>query len=248
MKKLLLSALAISVVACSGGGGSGSGGGGIGGGGSFYTHAEIAQIFVDDLNLEADFDVTLVKSYTLQTDYIVLYDPLYDTYDAILLDNYDPNFDNAADYYYDNIDWAYLDLISYSDNTYEDPISGIVFEKVQASAKDLAKITAIAEASKLKKTAEFLSAEFGLSLDRGKELASLTAHWKKASKKGMTQAEVDGFATEVLGFSLSDGLSAYSDSLNGDMTSLNGLVEQAAEFNGITPEHANQLMTKVFGL
>ena len=97
----------------------------------------------------------------------------------------------------------------------------------------------------MEKSAKFLSSEFGLSLERGKELARLTAHWKKASKKGMTASEQDAFATEALGFSITQGIEAVQSN---DASSLNTLVEQAAEANGITPEHATQLMTKVFGL
>ena len=64
----------------------------------------------------------------------------------------------------------------------------------------------------------------------------------------MTAAEVDNFSTELLGFSLTSGINAYSEAAAGDSGSLDALVEQSASVNGITPEHASQLMTKVFGL
>ena len=121
----------------------------------------------------------------------------------------------------------------------------MTFEKVSGSTKDIAKMVALKEAAEVAKSAEFLSSEFGLSLSRGKELASLKAHWKKASVKGMTKSEVDAFSTELLGFSLTSGIEAVT---NGDSQSLEALVNTSASINGITPEHATQLMTKVFGL
>ena len=64
----------------------------------------------------------------------------------------------------------------------------------------------------------------------------------------MTTSEVDAFSTELLGFSLTSGIEAYKASVDGDKSQVETLVEQAAQVNGITPEHATKLMTKVFGL
>lgn len=264
MKKLFLTGLmTLSFIACNSGGN--------GGGAPGYSHNDLAQKFVNQLNLDPDFNVTLVKSSTLQKDYIVIYDPYTGTYDSINIDLYDPHYDNAADYYYDNSDVAYFDLDqipahyetvveydAYTDSyvyeqvwiptRYQDYYTGITFEKVSATPKDLAKMAALKEVAELDKKAKFLSSNFGLSLERGKEVARLAAHWKKASLKGMTDAEQDNFSTELLGFSITQGKSAVSASMQGDSGKLSDLVEQAASKNGITPEHASKLMTKVFGL
>ena len=131
---------------------------------------------------------------------------------------------------------------------YRDTATGLEFEKTAGSSKDLAKITAMKEAVTIAREAELLSSEFGLSLNRGKEIANLKAHWKKASKKAMTASEVDAFSTELLGFSLSSGIKAYKASMDGDSSQIEDLIDDAAAVNGITPEHATKLMTKVFGL
>ena len=276
MKKLLLFSLLAILAACNGGNGGGSPGGPTT---PELNHNELAVKFVQELNLDAEFSVTLAKKSTLQSDFIVIYDPLTDSYDAIDIQSYNPNFDNAADFYFANSARNYFDLdilpghyetdfrygvIGYDydgypiygyepyqiyiPTRYRDRATGITFEKVTASAKDLAKMVAIKEAAEIQKSAEFLSSEFGLSLNRGKELAGLKAHWKKASKKGMTTSEVDSFSTELLGFSLTSGIEAYNASVDGDESQVETLVNQAAEVNGITPEHASKLMTKVFGL
>lgn len=270
MKNLLLTALVtLNLIACNSGG---NGGGSAGGPGTpSYTHNELASKFVSELNLDPDFDVTLVKSSTLQADYIVIYDPYTDSYDSINIDLYNPAYDNAADYYYNNSDVSFYDLdvipghyetyVDYDPITddyvvydewvptrYQDYYTGITFEKTASTPKDLAKVAAIKEVAELDKKAKFLSSNFGLSLERGKEVARLAAHWKKASLKGMTDKEQDNFSTELLGFSITQGKTAVESSLGGSSQALSDLVEQAAAKNGITPEHASKLMSKVFGL
>lgn len=276
MKVLLLSSLMLFLAGCNGGNGGGSPAGSVVG---ELSHNELAARFVRELNLDAEFNVGLVKDSTLQRDFIVIYDPFTDSYDAIDLQTYNPNFDNAADFYFANSARNFFDLdvipahyesryeygivgydydgfaifgYFYQDyhvpTRYRDRQTGITFEKTTASAKDLAKVVALKEAAEIQKSAEFLSSEFGLSLSRGKELAGLKTHWKKASKKGMTASEVDAFSTELLGFSLTSGIAAYNVSVNGDDSQVETLINQAAEVNSITPEHASKLMTKVFGL
>jgi hypothetical protein len=79
-------------------------------------------------------------------------------------------------------------------------------------------------------------------------VARLSAHWSKASIKGMTSAEQDSFSTELLGFSITAGKKAAQAAVEGDASQLDSLIESAAAQNNITPEHASKVMTKVFGL
>lgn len=259
MKNLaFLLLMSIFAVACKS---SGNGGGAPG-----YTHNELAEKFVRELNLDPDFNVSLVKSSTYQSDYIVIYDPYTGTYDAIDIYSYNPAYDNAADYYYDTEYSHFYGLIKipgYYDTYYEvdaygnlylvtdwipteyyDPRSGISFEKTQGTPKDLAKVAAMKEVAKIEKTAKHLSSSFGLSLSRAKEVARLNANWKKASMKAMTDKEIDNFSTELLGFSITKA----KETLENDATDLGSLIDKAADTNNITPEHAGKLMSKVFGL
>ncbi|MBT4791190.1 MAG: hypothetical protein HON90_06435 [Halobacteriovoraceae bacterium] len=270
MKKLLLSLMIISTLfACRDNGGNGDGASG-------YTHNELAQEFVSSLNLDPEFSVSLVKSSTLKNNFIVIYDPYTDTYDAININNYDPAINNATDYYFDNSSanyfnlayipgyWAYdyqwtvvgYDYYGYAiygyeyydywvPTRYQDIYSGMTFEKTASNPKDLAKVAALAEVATITKKAEYLSKELGLSLSRGKEVARLAANWKKSSLKGMTNAEQDSFATELLGFSITAGKKAV---VSGDLQSLDQLIENAAKVNAITPEHASKLIGKFLSL
>lgn len=247
MKILMVAVMSLAFISCnSGGNGTGT---------ATYSHNDLAQRFIYELNLDASFDIQIVKSSTKQENYIVVYDADYDTYDAVNISGFVPGTTNAADFFastniYYDLDYipGYETTTGFQNATYRDRGLDLVFEKTASSSKDLAKLVSLKEAIQINKSAEFLSSEFGLSMSRGKELASLQAHWKKASKKGMTNSEVDSFSTELLGFSLSSGINAYQASLQGENNQIDSLVNQAAAVNGITPEHAGKLLTKVFGL
>lgn len=272
MQNILMLILILAFTACTGGGnGNGSSTGGL-------THNQLAEKFVANLNVDEDFDVTLAKKSTLQKNFIVVYDPLTQSYDAINIESYEPSMD-AATYYAQNRGRGFFDLdklaghneVEYrevvvghdADNNpiygfepyevwvptrYEDRFSGLLFEKIASSPKNLAKLEALKEGIKINRTADSLVANMGLSVGRAKEVARLKAHWEKASKKGMSAEDQDNFSTELLGFSITQGLSAYKSAMEGNSEELNELIELSAEQNQLTPEHASKLMTKVFGL
>jgi len=236
MKKLLLATImTISLVGCSGGGSS-SGGGNYG-----YTHSEVAGYFTDDLWVEAGYDLELYKVYTEQYDFVVVYDHDLQGYYAIDVGTYDPDYDSAYTYY----NMTTVEPVSYVGNNQYMDAYGYIYEKTTATPKDLAKMAGIKEAVELDKRAEFLSSELALSMDRSKEIARLSQHWKKASLKGMTDSEHDTFSTELLGFSISKAKETIKSE---GQAGIDSLIETAASANGITPEHASKLMTKLFGL
>ncbi len=156
----------------------------------------------------------------------------YGYYDPYIYNGYDC-WDYYCDdgyYYYDPYDGYYYDVY--------------VYEKLGGTPKDLNKAKAIAEAKEIKAKAEFLSDTYALSLERSKEVARLTTHWKRASLKGMTAAENDAFSTELLGFSIRKA----QKELKTGKASLEDLVNSAARANDITPEHASKLMAQILGL
>lgn len=243
-------------------------------GGSGLTKTQLANEFVSQLNLEADVTYTLAKS--LQTNwggddpqdvFIVLKNTTTGDFESIRIQGFVPGQESASEYYNRADKYFDLDYIPGHDEyfpgfpgsgeeggyewvnpTYRDRATGLIFEKTAATSKDLAKINALIEAVKLEKSAELISSEFGLSLSRSVEIANLQAHWRKASKKAMTDDEINSFSSELLGFSVATGIKAYQDKLNGNSSGLDSLIEKSASLNQITPEHAQQLMSKVFGL
>gem|GEM_PF-1251220 len=248
--------------------------GGHGDGSAGMTHNELAANFVQQLNSNASFSVTLVKNSTLKSNFIVIYDHKYGTYDAIDLSSYDPNKISATDYYNQHAGQFFYDLqvlpgyyetawnlVTHYDSygkpyeeweptetwvptQYRDYYSGFVFEKIDTSAKDLEKISALSEVIRVENTAEYLNKEMGLTLERGQEISRLAIQWEKAGKASMTTEEHDAFASELLGVTITDAMSAYKKSIEGDNKSLEAVIKKAANTNGITPEHMNELITK----
>lgn len=243
LKRLSIGIAAIGLLACNGGGGGG--GGTVGGGTIGYTHAELAQDFEDAMWYDLGYDVELVKTYTAQTGYVVVYDYDLGTYDAYDIYDYIAGEDisNYLDLYEYNF---YYDLIPTGTGYYRDPVTGTLFEKTEVTPKDRLKIAAFEEGLMINKAAERLSANFGLSAERSQEVAKLSYLWKKQPKERMTDADHDRFASAILGHSLTEFKSATDKMLKGDKSELDRLISDAADLNGLTPEDANQVVDKIF--
>ncbi len=246
MKKALnifLAALAsVAMVACTGGGG-----GSTSTGGSYFTHAELAAEFVYRLNVDKGYDVELVKTNTLQYNYIVVYDYDFGTYDAYYIGNYNVG-ENLTNYLNNNSYRFSYDLIKNFDGTYYDPDTGKTFEKQEATPKDRMKLAAIKEGLLVAKASRNLQAEFGLSAERGDELAKLAIMLKNTPKETMTDEDYDRYSTAAFGASISEFKSATAKALVGDKSDLNQLISSAAVKNGVTPEDANNIVSKYFGM
>ncbi len=120
-KAVSVAVAAMSLVACGGGGG-----GNVSTGGVFFTHEQLAEEFVRRVNVDvAGYDLQLVKTNTLQYDYIVVYDYTYGTYDAYWLGNYNPG-ENMYSYLTNYDAYFYYDLIPQGGNVYKDYYSGIL--------------------------------------------------------------------------------------------------------------------------
>ncbi len=224
----------------------------------------LAEQFAKEINgSDLKFKYTLVKSDTLREDYAVFECSGkcsgLGRYRAINLKNYVPG--TIYDEYRSDGTSArshlrstnskhlnFFDLDYVGDGVYQDYSTGALFEKTQGSSKDLAKLAAIKEDYKVAAQAKNLSSRFGLSKQRGIEIAKLNSHWKKASKKSMTRAEIDGYSTELLGFSMSKGIEAFNEAIEGNADKLDNLLDKASDKNGITPEHAEKIMVKMFNL
>lgn len=243
MKKItqaLLSMMVLTLMtACGGGGGSTSTGG------VYFTHEELAKEFVRRMNIDEGYDLELVKDNTRQYDYVVVYDYDEDTYDAYYLGGYNVGEDLTR-YLFNNNNLFYYDLDAIGGGLYEDYYTGIVFEKTQGTSKDLMKLAALEEAVQIKKSAEHIAAEYGLSVDRSMEVAKLSLQWKNTPKDRMTDADHDHYAQEILGYSISDYKQAAEMYAKGDQSKLKELVDGTAVHNGTTPEDVQDIINDVF--
>ena len=239
---VLLFGVLVVVASCGGGGSSGS----TSTGGTYFTYPELADEFVYRMNVDAGYDITLIKTYTDQSNYIVVYDHDLDTYDSYYigaynvgedLDRYLVNYDD--DFYYN------LDIIG--ENHYEDYFSGITFDETSVSPKDLEKMGAVMEQVRLEKVSTYISAEYGLSESRSLQIAKLATAWSNTSKsRSMTDADANSFSEELVGFSLTKATAAFKKSAEGDSVEMTSLIEQAAELNGTTPEQMNNIISDMF--
>jgi hypothetical protein len=242
-KSFILSGAAAAMIALVGCGGGG-GGGNYSTGGTYYTHDELAQEFVRRVNVDvAGYDLTLVKSTTLQYDYIVVYDSDYGSYDAYYIGNYNVGQDLNS-YLYNNQAYFYFDLVPETGNTYYDPVTGTRFQKQNSSdQKNLAKMKALKQDLAIQKSADSLRAQYGLSAEKSVDVARFAYKMKSAPAGTYNKADYDAFAKELTGSTISD---FQKDLKNGDDNSLNARIQKAAQETGMGPEGVNKLIGDMF--
>lgn len=236
--KLFTSVLALSsimlLVGCGGGGSRSSS--------SVYypTHAELADRFVDKLRVDLNYDVSLMKTYTRQTDYIVVYDYDYNTYDAYDLSGFS-YYSNVSDYIDYNDHNFFYDLDYVGGNVYEDWYTGIQFNKTQMTPVSMSKAAALVTEIKKRKAKNILNVEFGLAPERADEVATMALQMQSMDKDSLTAADYDSFAQEVVGVSFTKLKSAMKQSANGQTQSLEEAYELAALKNETSVEHVKKL-------
>lgn len=230
MKKFLkvIGLATLMVLASCGGGGGGSNTSGT----VYYTHEELAEIFVDRLYQDLGYDIELVKANTLQYDYIVVYDYDLEQYDAYYIGNYTvgQNLNNFLDAYEDEF---YYDLIDNFDGTYDgydDFYGWITFEKNNApGSKNLAKLASFKQQIDIEKAANKLHNEYGLSLATSSDIARATyALGQEVIKNGrgsITTAESVSVYKAVLGVDPTMGVDAIKAYKAGNKQQLNNMLD-----------------------
>lgn len=243
-KSLVLSGVAAAVIALVGCGGGGGGSGSVSTGGTYYNQDQLAAEFVRRVNVDVSgYNLTLVKSTTLQYDYIVVYDNDYNSYDAYYIGNYSVG-DNLNTYLYNNQSYFYFNLIAEVGNTYYDPVTGTRFSKQgSADQKNLAKMKALQQDLAIQKSADGLRAQYGLSADKSLDTARFAYKLKTSPAGTYNKADYDAFAKELTGSSISD---FQKDIKNGDDNSLNARIQKAAQTTGMGPEGVNKLIGDMF--
>ena len=246
MNKLLTSIfMSLSLIFLSCGGNSGN----YSTGGVYFTHSELAQDFVYRMYVDLGINLDLEKTYTLQNDYIVVYDYWYGEYVAYYLGAYNPG-ENIQSYINQYNHRFYYDLDYLGLNRWKDWWSGRTFETTEISNKDLEKVGAFMEQLKASKVADALVAEYGLSEERGKQLGKLVVGYEaQSSKRQMTPTEINSFAQDFLGTKVENILSAVETAHKGDRGQYERLLDQAIEKNEATdPEGLKEFINSVFAL
>ena len=240
-KKLTAGAIAFAVAAMIGCGGGGGGNNTTGG--TYLTHAQLATEFVRRLNLDlVGYDIELVKTNTLQYDYIVVYDWDFASYDAYYIGAFNPgenlsNYLNLYNYKF------YYDLIPETGNTYYDPYTGTRFQKGAGSSKDQAKLKAFKQSLAVKVAAEELQVNYGLSAEKATSAARFAYNLKTQPEGTYSVRDYDAFAKDLVGSTITD---FQNDIKSGNAAGLAEKIDRAAEVTGMGPEGVNRLMQEMF--
>jgi hypothetical protein len=240
-KKIAAGAIALAVglmVGCGGGGG-----GNTSTGGTYLSHAQVAAEFVRRMNIDlVGYDVELVKTNTLQYDYIVVYDWDFGSYDAYYIGAYNPgenlySYLNLYNYKF------YYDLIPESGNVYYDPYTGLRFQKGAGSSKDQAKLKAFKQSIAVKLAADSLQVQYGMSAEKAVSAARFAYNLKTQPEGTYNVRDYDAFAKDLVGTSITE---FQKDIKSGNAAGLAEKIDKAAEITGMGPEGVNRLMQEMF--
>ncbi len=237
-KAILVSVLAAVMLAACGGGGSGS----TSTGGVYYTHEQLASEFVYRLQVDLGYDIELVKDNTLQTNYIVVYDYDYGTYDAYYIGNYNVG-ENLYNYLVSNEGRFYYDLIPETGNYYYDPYTGTRFNKIAATGTNLTTMKAFEQEYAVMKLAKSAVAQYGLSEEAAADVARFSYKIQTSAEGTFKVEDFDSFASELTGSTVTE---FQNDFKAGDAASLADRIERAAQATGMGPEAMNALIQDVF--
>lgn len=233
-KKLLITTAILSAVAaltaCGGGVGS------VSTGGVYFSHDQLAAEFISRAYTDAGVNLTLVKSQTLQSGYIVVDSYQYGT-EAVYIDGWTVGTDIRS--YMDSQTWW---GVTYIGNGFYQDVDGYVYEETAANGKDLAKMTAMKQALDINASAKNIQAQFGLSADRSQVLARLAVQLKNNPKGSMTDADFDAYSKEIVGSTFSEIKSAVTKMAQGDSSSADSLINKAAATNGVSSEQAHKIL------
>ncbi|MBF0300576.1 MAG: hypothetical protein HQK51_17815, partial [Oligoflexia bacterium] len=215
------------------------------------TYPTVAEDFVQKLNYY--YGNTYGQSFSLVKEngyeapsYCVLYDQLTGEYSAFNLANF--GYGTTMDSYLSTA--APSDVINFldpqSNGLYYSWDYDIYFEQTEGNSKDLEKVGAFLEEKKAYEMGGKLSAEFGLSEERGVQIAKLAGQWSALKKKrSLTDADAQAFSQKLIGVDLSTAISAFQKSQEGNNNELNAMLEKAAVINGTTPERMNKIFNEV---
>lgn len=240
MKKILVAATVATSMLLAACGGGGNGGGSVSTGGVYYTHDQLAQEFVRRVNTDvAGYSLSLVKSSTLQYDWIVVHDYYYGTDDAYYIGGYSVGMDLNA-YLYNNSQYFYYDLIwdPYT-NIYTDPITGTQFSLAQESSANLETVQAAAQEAVLAHVAKQLRDQYGMSAEKSADVATVAYQMRTTAKGALTTGDIDSMTKDLIGSSWTE---IQNDMKSGNQAGLKAKLEKAASITGMGLENTQKLL------
>jgi len=231
-----LSTVALIAVGCGGGGGNSSTGG------VFFTHAELADEFVYQLNNILGYDVTLEKVNTEQFDYIVVYDWDFGTYDAYYIGAFNPGEDilNYVNFYDSDF---YFDLDPLAGNRYQDPFSGVIFNQNAYFQRNFSKMEGQDQDLIVNDLSAKIAQSYSLSQTAADKLAKAAITVAVMNRRGAGEQAYRAMMEDVTGTNLDQWNSAI---FSGDMSQVNQLIDTAADTLGTDSTDLRNSMGALF--
>jgi flagellar biosynthesis/type III secretory pathway protein FliH len=123
----------------------------------------------------------------------------------------------------------------------------MLLSETSLTNKDTLKRAAVVEQYLVVEMAKQVRGKFGLSAERSLKVAKAANHFRKySSRRALTAEDTNAYAEEILGVNFKAIENAYSQSMKGDISGLNSVLEKAAEKNGVSPEKMGEIVTKLF--
>ncbi len=133
-------------------------------------------------------------------------------------------------------------LADASGGTYHDA-GGNTFDSAGANQKDLEILQAYSDTTRIASAGRILAAQYGLSEDQGQRVAKLGKEWDTLSKsRQMTDADLDAFSQDLVGFSVSEARKAAKAAMEGNTAQSEALIEKAAANLETTPENVQRIL------
>lgn len=121
----------------------------------------------------------------------------------------------------------------------------LLLSETSLTNKDTLKRSAAVEQYLVVEMAKQVKGKFGLSAERSLKIAKAANHFRKFStKRALTAEDTNAYASEILGADFKAIEKAYSQSMKGDLSALNAVLEKAAAKNEVSPEKMGEIMTK----
>ncbi len=138
--------------------------------------------------------------------------------------------------------------VSYSGSGYYVDSHGNYYDAAGAVQKDLEVLASITDQATIQETGRKLSAQFSLSDEQGLRVARLATEWQTLSKsRQMTAKDLDAFTSDLVGVNMAEVRDAAKRAADGDRSSIDSLLNRAAQGLDTTPENVKNILETFSG-
>jgi hypothetical protein len=153
--------------------------------------------------------------------------------------------------------WGYYDYATDSYDSYWYSPNGIIYDAYgyalnsqsqDDQGRDLISDVAEAEETGIQKTAEQFAAKYSLATDRAVEIVRTLRDWEVfGSKRARTEQDFAEFTKRLYGVDLSAAKDALTQAQKGDLSGVEQLNKQVAQYWGTDPETSRQILKSWYG-